>query len=479
MAVESIAKTLGSGSGIDVGALVTSLVEAQFQLKTKQLDNRAEKLEAQISGVSTLKSTLTSFDAALKSLVTGGTLQSKLQSSNEAVLRATPADGSAATPTVSASLTVSSLAAAQVATTNTAYAAGTQFRAGTLTLRMGTDVVNATSGATTGFTASGAAINIAIGAADRTLAGVAAKINAANAGVTAKVIADGAGERLSIAGANGSARAFELTTADASGSTGTSLAAFTVRYNATQTSAGTRARDAAVVVDGVRFTRTSNTITDLVPGVKLDLLGVSASPVSISTARQPAALTSAANDFVAAFNEALAVVKEVNDPKTGSLRADPAVETVARALGRLTTETLIPAGAVGGPRTLADLGVATARDGTLSIDSARLARALDKFPAEVERIFTAGSGGTGLSGALSSLVLRAGSSVSGLGASSATYLKQQRTLEGDRAKATDQAELLRARLTRQFSSMDARVSAYKATQSFMDNQIKAWNRSDG
>ena len=40
------------------------------------------------------------------------------------------------------------------------------------------------------------------------------------------------------------------------------------------------------------------------------------------------------------------------------------------------------------------------------------------------------------------------------------------------------AEQLRERLTRQFSGMDARVAAYKSTQTFLDNQIKAWNRSD-
>lgn len=477
MAIESIVKSLGSGSGIDVGALVTSLVEAQFSLKTKQLDDRAEKLEARISGVSTLKGMLTSFESALKSLVTGGTLQSRLTSSNEAVVKVSPAGESAGAPDISARLEVSSLASAQVSTTNTAYAAGTQFGTGTLTLRLGADVVDA-AGAVTGFTAGGSAIDIAIDGADRTLAGIAAKINAANAGVTARIVADGTGERLSIAGANGAAKAFEIRAVDAGDGTGTSLTSFTVDRTATQTASPTRARDAAVVMDGVRYTRSSNTITDLIPGAKLELTGVSATPVTLSATRQTGALTGALNDFVAAYNETLAVVKAANDPKTGALRADSAVESTTRALQRMTTQTLITDGATGGPRTLADLGVATARDGTLSVNAARLAKAVAGFPADVERIFTAGAGGTGLSGALSSLVLRATSTISGLGASATTYGKQKQGLADDRLKATAQSDALKARLTKQFSGMDARVSAYKSTQSFLDNQIKAWNRSD-
>ena len=54
MAIESIAKTLGSGSGIDIGALVTSLVDAQFAAKNAEFARREEKIGAQISGVSQL-----------------------------------------------------------------------------------------------------------------------------------------------------------------------------------------------------------------------------------------------------------------------------------------------------------------------------------------------------------------------------------------------------------------------------------------
>ena len=37
---------------------------------------------------------------------------------------------------------------------------------------------------------------------------------------------------------------------------------------------------------------------------------------------------------------------------------------------------------------------------------------------------------------------------------------------------------LRTQLTRQFAAMESAVAASKATQSFLDQQIKAWNHSD-
>ncbi|HEX8382258.1 MAG TPA: flagellar filament capping protein FliD [Sphingomonas sp.] len=476
MAIESIAKTLGSGSGIDIGALVTSLVEAQFAAKNAELTKREEKLTAQVSGVSKLKSAVTGLDAALKSLVAGGSLRSKLTSSNEAAIKVSRPTG--ATADVSARVTVTSLAARQVSTTNTPLPAGTAFQTGTLTLRLGRDVLDE-AGTTTGFAASGSPIAIEITDADATLSGIAARINAANAGVTARIVMDGANERLSISGPSGAAQAFEIAGAD-TGGTGQSLATLAVDRNSTATTSASRARDAVLTVDGINFTRTTNSITDLVPGATLNLVGLSTTPVTIGTDKPGVAITAAATDFVAAYNEMLAVVREQNDPKSGVLGSDNAVRMLTRGLTRLTTTVLIPAGAAGAPRTLADLGVATARDGTLSVDTLRLTKVVTDFPEAVERMFAAGTGASegGLSAALAAIVKQGTDRNVGLDASTATYTKARSSLAEAKLKVAEQTSAVRDRLQRQFATMDARTAAYKSTQSFLDNQIKAWNRSD-
>ena len=62
--------------------------------------------------------------------------------------------------------------------------------------------------------------------------------------------------------------------------------------------------------------------------------------------------------------------------------------------------------------------------------------------------------------------------------SNATYAKQLEGLTQAKETAAVETTALRERLTRQFATMDARTAAYKSTQTFLDNQIKAWNRSD-
>ena len=72
MAIESIAKTLGIGSGIDVRGLVDQLVEASFQNKNSQLTARQDTLSTQISKVGELKSAISDFATALAQLTSSG-----------------------------------------------------------------------------------------------------------------------------------------------------------------------------------------------------------------------------------------------------------------------------------------------------------------------------------------------------------------------------------------------------------------------
>jgi flagellar hook-associated protein 2 len=465
--VDSITKTLGAGSGIDLTQLVTGLVEAQFAAKTATLTKREETVTAQLSGVARLKSGITDFDRALKTLVSGGTLVSKPTSSNEAVLKASTTSGAVPTA-LTQSIAVQQLASAQVSTTNTAVPADTDYRRGTLQLRFGTDIVDA-SGNVTGFTQSGSAIDITISDADSTVAGLAAKINAANAGITAEVVSDAGGVRLALRGTNGAAKAFELNVANQAGG-GASLAAFAVSRTATSTTTATRARDAIVVMDGVRYTRTSNIIGDLVPNVTLDLQSVSTTPVKLGLSRPAEAVTSAVQDFVAAYNELLALAKEEADPVTGLLRGEVTVNDMLRGLRSLTTAELTTESV--GPKTLAGLGVATARDGTLSVNAATLSRVLRETPVAVEAMFKQSAG---LSKALAQVAARVTNKDYGFDAATKRYTALKTRLADERLKISDASEAARARLTQQFSSMDARVAAYKATLGFLDQQIAAWN----
>lgn len=471
MAVESIAKTLGSGSGIDVTALVTSLVEAQFENKNAVLTRKSEALEAQISAASSLKSSVTAFDSALKTLIKSGTLATQPSSANTAIARVSKLAGATVT-SLDASVEVRQLATAQTASSNPLVSKTAALGTGKLTLRLGTATVAGDE--MTAFNAAGSPVEINITSANNTLEGIAAAINAKAAGVTASILSDSGGHRLVLKGATGETQAFTLTATENVGGEG--LAALNVGLGATGTRIGSAARDAIVALDGVAVKRSTNSIGDLITGVKVEL--VSEAPgtrVTIGTQGPGSALSQAVTDFVDTYNELLAVVKEATNAVDGPLRADPAARALLRSLQGLTVKDVVPGAAADTPRTLASIGVATNRDGTLSIDPLKMATSLVVHGGNVEAMFKEG---TGLSAALAGIATAAASSTSGLGASTARYARAKQSVATDQEKALASAEAMRTRMTRQFASMDAMVASYKSTQTFLQGQIDAWNSRD-
>lgn len=451
----SIVKTLGSGSGLDTGAIVAALVEAQFAAKNAALTKQSDQLAAQISGVGKIRSGITGLDAALRTLVKGGSLTTQAVSSNAAVATVT-GNGVAG---LSGTLTVNRLAAAQAATTNAPMLFADKFQAGALDI-----------------TIRGVTTSIAVEDTD-TLSAVAAKINAAGLGLTAAIVGDGEGARMTIKGATGAANAFTIqgTDTDPGALTGRSVAGLSVGPGATGTTIGTTAVDAEVMLDGATFTRPTNSVSGLIAGVKLELKGTGAT--TLGTNPPTASLTQAVNDLVATLNELRAVMAVELDPATGSLRSDPAASTLARSLSGLTTVSLA-ANVGGSPRTLGDIGVRTGRDGTLSVDSARLARALADFPAAVEAMFADGVGATdgGISAALSAISARATDRNYGFDAETPRFTAQRSELTAAQARAVEAAAVMKDRLTRQFASMDSIVASYKSTGDFLKQQVDAWNR---
>lgn len=468
MPVSSIVATLGSGSGIDTVSLVKQLVEAQFAAKTAQFQKRDNALTAQISGVSSLKSAISGFSSALTSLVRGGALSTSPTSGNTAVAKLSTLPG-ATVSNLSASLEVVQLAKPQSAATGVIADRTAAIGTGSFSLTFGAATV--ANGAMTGFTAGpGAPVNITIDAAHQSLDGIAAAINAQPVGVTASVVSDTGGARLVLKSATGASQAFTLESPDPG------LSDLTVGVGAAGTSIGSVAQDAIVKLDGIELHRASNSISNLIDNVKLELTGAGAT--TLGTSAPASAIGQAVNDFVTTYNQVLAVLKEQTDLKTGALRSDPAAQTLLRALARLPS-IVLAAGDGSAPRTLAEVGVATNRDGTLRVDPARLASTLNNYPAAVETMFRDGTGasGNGLGAALAAISAAATGGTTGLGASESRYTEAKSDLAEVAEKATIEAEQVRTRLTAQFAAMDARVAAYKSTQTFLENQIKAWNKS--
>jgi flagellar hook-associated protein 2 len=180
-------------------------------------------------------------------------------------------------------------------------------------------------------------------------------------------------------------------------------------------------------------------------------------------------------DFTGALNEVASALNAATDPKGGDLARDPGARALRQTLGRLAGSVVMPDAPGDAPRTLADLGLATNRDGTFRLDPARLAATLQRDPEAVAAMFTTGLYGVyatidGLSRRATSLT-----NPGSLGGSITRYTEQRAKAAEDLAKIAEKQEVLRASLVQRFAVTDARVGASKATLSFLQNQIDAWN----
>lgn len=476
-AAQALFTSLSSGSGVDTASLVTSLVQAQFAAKTAALTAKSDTITSQISAASTLMSNVSQFAAALKSLATGGSLQTQPVSSNASVVTATALSG-AKLSGLSSSISVAQLASGQIARTTTPVATRTTaLGTGQLTLTFGTATYTSDKTAMTGFTAgAGTPVTIDIVAGSENLDGIAAAINAKAAGVTASVVTDADGTAyLSLKGASGAAQAFTLTAND--DPTG-NLAQLDVGVGAAGTALTAGAQNARLTVDGVTVERGSNTIDDLVAGVKLQLTGTSTTPVSLTSTTPTDGLKGAVTDFVDTYNEMLKSLNAQIDPQNGPLRGDAAAQSLLRSLRALTTTPILSGVAAGTPTTLGEIGVKTNRDGTLSVDTNALTHALSVAPDAVEAMFSFSSNSTdGLTAALNSISLNTSSTLFGLGASAKRYNEMASSVAKAQDAISMQSDAMTTRLTQQYASMNAKVAAYKTTQAFLKNQIDAWNKN--
>jgi flagellar hook-associated protein 2 len=465
--MNSIPVALGIGSGIDTAALVSQLVDAQFAQKTRILTTRQETVEAQISGLSQLRNGLAGFSLALSSLVGTGTLSTQPVSADPSVVAASLLPG-ARLSGLSAEVEVRQLATSQVVTSPLVADRTAPIGTGALTITLGT--TEWTGDTPTGFTPKADATPVTVTIADggNSLAGIAAAINATGAGVTATVVTDVTGSRLSIKSATGADQSFTIDVAEDAGAPG--LAMFAWSPTAPIMTLTRKAADAVIAIDGVELRRPGNSFADVVPGVKLDLLqAVPGRAIALTSQPPTAALGQSVEDIVATYNELLGIARAETNPTDGALRGDPGAREMIRRLGTLSNRPLLTDALPGEPRTLAELGVRTSRDGSLSVDPAQLQRALTANPAAVERMIT-----SGLGRALREISTDLTGQGGGLASSQNVYSRQQRQLADEQDRLARSIEDMRTRLTRQFAGMDARVSAYKATQSFLEQQIKSW-----
>ena len=348
-----------SGSGIDVTSTVDAILQIDAQPEVN-LQNQVTALNSQTSALQTIETDLAALQTSVQALSdpVGAFSAVAVTSSNNDVVSATAAAGTA---TGTHSIVVNSLA-----TTSSEYSADqtsatSSLPSGTLEIQVGPDSTPAT-------------ITMGTSGTTDNLNDLAQYINKQNMGVTASVVTDASGARLSLVSQT-SGTAGALTITDNTGEAGSNGMGFTQATDAQGNPLGT---DASLTVDGVPVASGSNTVTGVISGVTLTLSGASSSPVTLAIQPDLTQASTAINNFVSAYNQ---VMTDINTQNTYSgsgtappLLGDPSLDLLqSQLLNGITTSISGNSGLVN----LQSIGIQLQENGTLSVASSSSADSMD------------------------------------------------------------------------------------------------------
>jgi len=325
---------------------------------------------------------------------------------------------------------------------------------------------------------SGAKTSISLVAGRDTPQDIADAINAGNFGVTASLVntGDGSGSpfQLVLTGAKGAAGAFTLnstyTAADGSISSTPSQGGAGVNFSGLN-AADQTATDSRVKVNGITFTRSTNSLTDVLTGVTLDLKGTTTGVATLALARDTTAIKDKFTNLVTVYNDAMSMLGVVSDPKStvetygATLVGDSTVRSVrnqVRALVQGTSTT--PGSNVGA---MWQLGLKVDQNGVMSLDETKLDTALATNFEDVVKTMTGNTNGlsaysrqpAGFAGEavrkLTKLISATGPIVSNTQNAENQNIKYKEQL----SKLDIRMTALLSRYTKQFAAMDSLVGS--------------------
>lgn len=445
----------GLASGMDTASIVDKLVQLE-SAPIAQLQTQQAALRTQLSTLGTIVSKLGALRDAATALQTNGVLAASVASSN----------------TTFSAVPGSSAIAGRYAVQVQALARAAQARSAAFA-----SSTSPVAGGTLSLTIQGAATPYTIKIVDGTsLSDVAAQIRASGAPISATVLSDGTASYLSLTNRD---TGFPIT--------GAAADALKISFTADAGATGkdpalaitTEAQNAKLTVDGLTMYRTSNTVSDAIPGTTLTLKSLGAQE-DLVVATDPDGTAKKLQQFVTAYNDVVKLVQGQLSPtkdtdRAKTLAGDRAIRDLQSRLQRLTS-TSVPELASRTVRSLADLGVKTARDGTLSIDTTTLTNALQRDPQAANAVF--GTATTGLGAVVSDLVDAEVRSGTGVLTSDQKRLNDTISSLDLRIEAQQRrVESYRATLVAQFTAMEKTVSSLKAISAFLTSQDKSSSSS--
>ncbi len=469
----------GLGSGLDIGAIVTALVNADKSPKQTQIDTATKANTLKISGIGSLKSALTAFQTAMTNLsskTNPAFAGFTATSANTSVLNAT-ADSTAVTG--SYNVVVSQLATgSKVASASFAGGASSAIPSGTLKISQnGTDY------------------NVDI-PADATLQSTRDAINKAQGanGISANIVTDANGASRLVISSSKTGEGSDLTVSGIAGLEidGTKAMSSTPAAGDSGAVNGV-AKNAQLTIDGLQVSSKSNTVTGAISGLTLNLTTVSAnanSPTVVSVDANTKGLQTSIQSFVDAYNTlktTIDTLSKATPDADGKLTVQAAFtgDAMPRALIADVRAELTAKGAGGPLAVLSQLGVMTDRNtGNLTFDTAAFNKTMAQpgMTGQVQQLFTGTDDTNGLLARMSKAVDPYLKPAAGDITGSGLLDQRMAILNKNTRNLTDQQLALDLRvanltktLTAKYNAMDLLVGQMKATASNITSFFSSLN----
>ena len=504
----NIVNTLGAGSGIDIKSLAENLVEAERAPRKDRIDAKIKQNETRISGYSALKYSLSQLKSAFEKVNDASEFAS-VKASNSQPLAFGVTTGSS-TGTGSYSIEVGRLATEQ-RTASQVFAQRDTLLNGGGNFKLSVSVGGSTSEiAVTGN-----------GTTTPTPANVVSAINSAKLGVTAQLLNTGNGYQIVLSGQTGAANSFSMgSTATADTHTDSSLVvtategtnAVTASYTDANNQAVTlnlvkgsdgkwspasgdaippanaaltlsaqgpvqfnttlqSAQDAQFNVNGLPITRASNSVSDVIDDITLNLYTTTSGAARLDLNRETTSIKDNLKALVTAYNEFSDNLKILGDPKStvetygGALKSDNLLTSVRNQVRNLISGTSSTPGST--IQAARNVGLSIDRNGVLQLDETKLDTALQDNFGEVVTMFTGNKNNlsiystvnAGLAGDAVRKLDQMLRSTGSIDAQTASAQKQITSYQSDLARLQDQMDKMLERYMTQFSAMESIVGS--------------------
>jgi len=362
------------GSGYNIPEIVDAIVDAEIVPVKEIVTAQKEQVDASISGMGTLKSSMLATQTLVNSISSDSHLTLK-NSPNSNYMQSSVVDGSAVVPGVHEirDISIAHPMIWRMDDGDPTRAVNPQ----TITIQFGESTSNGNS-----FSASVPPRISTVAFSNDTLASSVAKLNSIS-GLKAELVqidSNSSNYSVILTSETGSTNGFQMTSTAAgywqTGSAGNG----TVTQNST---------DATVKINDQTYTRASNTITDVIPGLKINLLTDRSNLQTITVEKSPSNIQQTVETLIGDLNayksdlNLLGFIDETGD-ENGELANSSYLKNAKRHLTQFMTAPITGFG--DSTIYFVDFGIKTAKDGSYTFDQKAFDRTYVNTPEKFDAL---------------------------------------------------------------------------------------------